>query len=305
MKQYKHWLYNTVFCMALTGGLAQANSIEALEARLLNLEQEAARMRAEINVLKQNSAQATAASQTATTTVAQTATQQQPTQEPMLTALNLPIRYRPANLGARAAVTQTTAAETETATTAAPTITTAPAAINTQPNPNIAASNTAPIVQNNGVETTVAESTVTATQQPQQNTNVNNNTDSNAAMPMELLLSISQVQSGKFDEAQRALEKYVTIEHNQHQDRAYYWLGEATYRQNDFEAASRNFTQSYLKNPKGQSAPDALIRLGMSLSRIDKKDEACKVLDLVSTDFPTETIKTKIAQDEKSRIQCP
>lgn len=274
MKHYTKLLHNLWFVGFITVG-AQAATIEELEARLLRLEQEASLLKQEIIRAKQS-----ATTNSSTSNAAQTDSQQ--TGSPKLSALNAPIMLRPDNLQPqRQAAVSASNTEAETTPT------------NTQQTEPSAQQEVTP-VENSNIATANNDSTTTT----------NSSSSAAAPMPMELLLAISQVQSGSFSVAENALNQYVQNDQNLHLDRAYYWLGEATYRQNKFEEASKHFTQAYLKNKKGVSAPDSLIRLGMSLARIDKKQEACKVLNVVERDFPNENVKVKIAQGEKQRIQC-
>lgn len=280
--KYHTKLLHSLWLLILVGIGAQTATVEELEARLLKLEQEALLLKQEIETMKQNTAVNPVRANSENAPLI--SGQQQSTARPP--ALNVSIMQRPDNLQP-----QNQAAMAEQGAT-----------------PAVAPANNTPIAQpSDNAQAEVAQQAFEATN-TDATANNNDSTDVSTAakpMPMELLQAISQVQSGSFFDAENALVQYVSNEQNSHLDRAYYWLGEATYRQNKFEDSSKHFTQAYLKNKKGTSAPDSLIRLGMSLARIDKKQEACKVLGVVERDFPDENIKVKIAQGEKTRIQCP
>ncbi len=269
-------LLHSLWFLIIIGVGTQAASVEELETRLLKLEQEASLLKQEIAKMKQSSA----------TNANQSASSLQQQNMATSPALRITLKQRPDNFQSAKQSSQ---------------------AVEPSP-PPVAAAN-----QATAEASIVPPSSAQAQSQQQVAENTSNNVDASnsnktstaaAPMPMELLQAISQVQSGSFLDAETALTQYVKNEQNLHLDRAYYWLGEATYRQNKFEDSSKHFTQAYLNNKKGASAPDSLIRLGMSLSRIDKKEEACKVLNVVKRDFPDENIKVKIAQAEKTRIQC-
>jgi len=86
---------------------------------------------------------------------------------------------------------------------------------------------------------------------------------------------------------------------------ARYWLGESFYVRQDYNAAARVFLEGYTKDQKGPKAPDALLKLGMSLTNLDKKKEACATFDKLAKDFPNAdaTIKQRIPEQRK-RAGC-
>lgn len=85
---------------------------------------------------------------------------------------------------------------------------------------------------------------------------------------------------------------------------AQYQLGETAYAQGDFQEAARNFLQGYKNYPKSRRAPDSLLKLGLSLRKLDQKDQACAALASVSTEFPRAVEAKKRAQAEYKRAGC-
>lgn len=88
-------------------------------------------------------------------------------------------------------------------------------------------------------------------------------------------------------------------------DNARYWLGETYYVRGDYVRAAEAFLDAYKRNKKGPKAADALLKLGMSLSRLGKKSEACTTFREISRAVPKASarIKKKVA-DEKRSIGC-
>jgi tol-pal system protein YbgF len=86
---------------------------------------------------------------------------------------------------------------------------------------------------------------------------------------------------------------------------AWYWLGEAYYVQRDYLKAANSFRQGYSKLPDGPKAGDNLLKLGMSLSALNRSKEACVVLKQVDKKYAanSEAIRTKTRQ-ELSRLAC-
>jgi tol-pal system protein YbgF len=86
---------------------------------------------------------------------------------------------------------------------------------------------------------------------------------------------------------------------------AQYWLGETYYARGKYMEAASTFAEGYKRYPKSAKAPDALLKLGMSLARADQKQNACVVLTQLDHDFPHPgaSIKNRAAT-EKKRLGC-
>jgi tol-pal system protein YbgF len=86
---------------------------------------------------------------------------------------------------------------------------------------------------------------------------------------------------------------------------AQYWLGETFYVRKDWANAATAFAQGYEKYPKGQKASDDLLKLGMSLTNLDQKADACRAYARLERDFPSPppSIKERV-NSEKQRARC-
>ena len=86
---------------------------------------------------------------------------------------------------------------------------------------------------------------------------------------------------------------------------AYYWMGESHYARRDFTKAAEGFRKGYEAAPKGQKAPDNLLKLSLSLANLKRKDEACIVLKQISAQYGA-TAKTTAAKadSEYKRLAC-
>ncbi len=67
---------------------------------------------------------------------------------------------------------------------------------------------------------------------------------------------------------------------------ARYWLGETHYVRADYQQAAQVFYEGFRADPQGPKAPDLLLKLGMSLSNLGKKTEACTTFQKVTSDYP-------------------
>lgn len=86
---------------------------------------------------------------------------------------------------------------------------------------------------------------------------------------------------------------------------AYYWLGETFYVQRQYENAAEQFRGGFQAMPNGAKAPDNLLKLGMSLSLLERRQEACVVLSQLLKKYPkqSEAVKSK-ATKESAKLQC-
>ncbi len=85
---------------------------------------------------------------------------------------------------------------------------------------------------------------------------------------------------------------------------AQYQLGETFYAQGNYQEAARKFLQGYKNYPKSRRAPDSLLKLGLSLKKLDQRDQACAALASVSTEFPRAVEAKKRADAEIKRAGC-
>jgi tol-pal system protein YbgF len=85
---------------------------------------------------------------------------------------------------------------------------------------------------------------------------------------------------------------------------AQYQLGETFYAQGNYQEAARNFLQGYKNYPKSRRAPDSLLKLGLSLRKLDQRDQACAALASVGTEFPRAVEAKKRATAELKRAGC-
>ena len=106
--------------------------------------------------------------------------------------------------------------------------------------------------------------------------------------------------------AELALQAFVTAHPtNALASNAQYWLGESYYVRNDFNNAARAFAVGLQKYPKSVKGPDSALKLGLSLSALNKNKEACGSYDLLKKDYPKAPQEiTRRAEAERKRLRC-
>jgi len=86
---------------------------------------------------------------------------------------------------------------------------------------------------------------------------------------------------------------------------AKYWLGETYYAKGKYEDAARIFAEGYQKYPKGSKSADNLLKLGLSLDALGKKQDACTALKQLKKENVTGAapVMNQAAQ-EMTRLGC-
>jgi len=86
---------------------------------------------------------------------------------------------------------------------------------------------------------------------------------------------------------------------------AQYWLGETFFVRHQYDRAAKAFLAGYQKYPKSTKAPDDLLKLGMSLTALNQKKEACAVFQQLGTEYPNaETRVKQSAARERPKAGC-
>lgn len=86
---------------------------------------------------------------------------------------------------------------------------------------------------------------------------------------------------------------------------AQYWLGETYYVRGDFQQAAVEFMAGYQKYPKTNKGPDNLLKLGMSMAKLNQSQGACTALGRINKDYPdAPDAILKQAKSEYSKLKC-
>ncbi|RYE06606.1 MAG: tol-pal system protein YbgF [Rickettsiaceae bacterium] len=89
------------------------------------------------------------------------------------------------------------------------------------------------------------------------------------------------------------------------QSNSYFWYGETFFRRSMFDKAAINYLKGYQHFPKGAKASDSLLKLALALGELKKKDEVCRVLVKLETEFPNRSaVSIKRSKDAKIKFGC-
>ena len=86
---------------------------------------------------------------------------------------------------------------------------------------------------------------------------------------------------------------------------AQYWLGESLFQSQQYRDAAESFLTVSTKYDTNARAPDALLKLGMSLAALGEKEAACASLGEVLRKYPRASLGVKQGVDrEQKRAHC-
>ena len=116
----------------------------------------------------------------------------------------------------------------------------------------------------------------------------------------------NMLSKGEYEAAEVAFTKFIQeYPENKLSSNAYYWLGETFYVRKNYQLSAYNFAAGYKKFPKGAKAADQLLKLGISLSSLNKPSEACATLKKLSKEFLELPARISNRADSfKERLEC-
>ena len=86
---------------------------------------------------------------------------------------------------------------------------------------------------------------------------------------------------------------------------AQYWLGESHYVRGQYREAADSFLKGYSNYQRGPKAPDSLLKLAMSLSKLGQKDQSCAAFSQLDSAFPASSAQLKKrSAAERQRAGC-
>ena len=114
------------------------------------------------------------------------------------------------------------------------------------------------------------------------------------------------LRKGEFDRAADSLGAFIkAYPKGPLTGNAYYWLGETYYVRGRFREAAIQFAEGFQKFAKHPKAPDNLLKLGMSLARLNKRPEACASLIELRRRYPKAgRYVSRTAATERRRLGC-
>ena len=114
------------------------------------------------------------------------------------------------------------------------------------------------------------------------------------------------LQDGDYAGAERGFKAFVQ-RHPQHvlAGNAEYWLGETYYARRDYQSAATTFAEGYKLYKTSPKGPDNLLKLGVTLSAMGRKPDACAIFARFNQDYPKATdLQKRRVDQERQRNGC-
>lgn len=128
----------------------------------------------------------------------------------------------------------------------------------------------------------------------------------NASPDKQYEQAFDLLRSANYDGAEKAFSTFVA-KNKTHTlaGSAQYWLGETYFVRNRFGEAAATFGEVIQKYGKGNKAPDALLKLGMSLAALNKKSDACTAFGQMNKLYPdaAPSVKRRV-ETERRKLSC-
>lgn len=91
----------------------------------------------------------------------------------------------------------------------------------------------------------------------------------------------------QYAEAQSAFRGFVAANPaNELAGPAQYWVGDIAFTQKDYGGAAKSFADLLKRYAKTARAPDAMLKLGLSLMELGQKKEGCTTLGAIKSKYP-------------------
>jgi|GEM_PF-2392957 tol-pal system protein YbgF len=132
-------------------------------------------------------------------------------------------------------------------------------------------------------------------------------TDQQAVSPEEQYQkAYALIKEKKYAEAKDSFKQFIAKNSaTQLAGNAYFWLGEIEFSQNNIEDAAVQYLRGYQSAPAGTKAADNLLKLGISLKKLDKRKEACITFTKLDKEFPEmPTMVRKRLNAETKELAC-
>ena len=110
----------------------------------------------------------------------------------------------------------------------------------------------------------------------------------------------------KYEEAEESLQSFLkNYPDDELAGNAQYWLGETYYVRGLYEPAAVAFATGFKNYKQNSKAADNLLKLGLSMQQLGKKQEACTAFKNLKKEFPkaSDTLLSRAAK-ESDKLGC-
>ncbi len=111
------------------------------------------------------------------------------------------------------------------------------------------------------------------------------------------------LKNGQYVEAEAAFREFLEANpKDPNVSKASYWLGETYYARKQYDQAYQVYARNLQRWPKGEKAPDNLVKLALSLVSLKRDSEACQFLAVLDSDYPNAAGNVKQAGERAKKL---
>ena len=131
-----------------------------------------------------------------------------------------------------------------------------------------------------------------------------NSSDSDLKPEDQFQLAMDSMRNKNWQQAKDSFIKFIEDNpSNQLSGSAYYWLGKLHILEKKYREAVITLAEGHEKFPNSIKAPEMLYDLSQSLLEINKKDESCKIMEILITNHPSDKLIKK-TKEQITENQC-
>ena len=118
--------------------------------------------------------------------------------------------------------------------------------------------------------------------------------------------AFANIRDGNYQQARNGFQAFLdTYPDHKLTSNAQYWLAETYYVGGDYTESARLFAKGYQDYPDSSKTADNLLKLGLSLAKIGKMEDACLSFDQLESQFPNESGPVmRRARQESANLNC-
>ncbi len=99
--------------------------------------------------------------------------------------------------------------------------------------------------------------------------------------------AINLLKQGDYETAERAFTEFISIgDDKNYLSNSHFWLAETYYVRENYKDAAKNYLSLYQTFPNANKAPDALLKLGISLVNMQQKEQGCMTFIQLQESYP-------------------
>ena len=118
--------------------------------------------------------------------------------------------------------------------------------------------------------------------------------------------AFKKLQDGDYAGAERGFKSFLASNpRHPLAGNAQYWLGETFYARRDYPSAMTAFAEGYKTYKSSAKGPDNLLKLGVTLAQMGRKQDACAMFAKFSQDYPRATdLQRRRVDQERQKNGC-